>query len=153
MTRPLVRSVLEQFDDREGRHCYRFALPGAPRTKKNHGKVVQRGRRKFHVPSDAFTAWQAGCLAHVLKNPVLKLGLESPVNCTAIFLRDRENGDAVGYYQGLADVLQHCGIVVDDKLVTQWDGSRLMRNPAGECCTAVTLTVLTATPKEAADGR
>lgn len=138
---PIRPEVLEQFDDTLGRHCYRFVLPGAPRTKKNHGKVVKRGKRKFHVPSDQFTEWQAGCLEHVLNNKVLVLGLELPVRCTALFYRDALRGDMSGFHEGLGDVLQHCGIIVDDVLIEDWDGSRRLKDAANPR-TVVTLTVL-----------
>ena len=51
-------------------------------------------------------------------------------NCMATFYRDAERGDATGYYQGLADVLQEIGVVTDDKHLTQWDGSRLLVDKA-----------------------
>jgi Holliday junction resolvase RusA-like endonuclease len=135
------KQLLETFTDSSGQFCYRFTLPNAPRTKKNHGKVVQRGARKFHVPSDAFMEWQDGCVAHVMKNKALKLELAKPVRCTALFYRDRLTGDASGFYEGLGDVLQKTGVIVDDVLIDDWDGSRRLKdkdNPR----TIVTLTVL-----------
>lgn len=109
-----------------------FVLPVVPRTKKNHGKVVQRGARKFHVPSDAYSemerqiiSWRFNQLGKVAR---LSYTLAQPLNCSAIFYRDADRGDAVGYYQGLADALEAAGVVADDKWIKQWDGSRLAKD-------------------------
>ena len=66
--------------------------------------------------------------------------VDSPHNCRALFYRDAARGDAVGYYQGLADLLEKRGVISNDKWLVSWDGSRLeidKENPRVE----VTLTV------------
>lgn len=107
-----------------------LVLRGAPRTKKNHGKIVHRRvkgvQRKFHVPSDAYQVW---CAAVVLQLAQVKPLPDRAYNCRAIFYRDAHRGDAVGYYQGLADALEAAGVVSDDKLLVAWDGSRLRVDP------------------------
>lgn len=116
-----------------------FVLPVVPRTKKNHGQVVQRGTRKFHVSSDAYQEMEAKIKSfscslggYVLHRSHLVLlasfRLAQPLNCCAIFYRDADRGDAVGYYQGLADCLEAAGVVSDDKWIAQWDGSRLTKD-------------------------
>jgi hypothetical protein len=101
---------------------------GAPRTKKNHGRVERRGKRIVHLPSLAFTKWEA------IAKPQLRLAwaeyqpIEWPVNVRAHFYRDALTGDAVGYYQALADVLQAACVVTDDKYIVSWDGSRLLKD-------------------------
>lgn len=54
--------------------------------------------------------------------------LERPMNCAATFYRDRTTGDAVGYYQGLADLLEKRGIIRNDSQIVSWDGSRLAKD-------------------------
>ena len=49
-----------------------------------------------------------------------------PVNVRALFFRHADVGDAVGFYQGLADTLLEGGIVANDSLIRSWDGSRLL---------------------------
>ncbi len=102
---------------------------GAPRTKKNHGSVIQRntktGPRRFHIPSEPFTRWQTLATIHSPCGVAFPLPAQ-PYNCAAVFYRDADRGDAVGYYQGLADFLEARGIVLNDKWITQWDGSRLL---------------------------
>lgn len=119
----------------------RMKLAGAPRTKKNHGKVVARtrnGRRqRFHVPSDAYIAW-VNAVSHAVGPDLMQLTARKrlpipktvQVNCAARFFRDANAGDAVGYYQGLADLLQHLGVLADDVSIVSWDGSRLDKDAA-----------------------
>ena len=126
-----------------------FVLPVTPRTKKNHGSVIKRGERKFHIPSEPYREMEAlikseaGLAMVRLERWVAGawLGLAQPLNCAAIFYRDALRGDAVGYYQGLADALEAAGVVADDKWITQWDGSRLEKD-AKRSRIEVTLTAL-----------
>lgn len=114
-----------------------LTILGAPRTKKNHGSVIQRGKRRYHIPSAAWTKW-----VHAAGVVPVGLGcIKRDVNCRALFYRDALRGDAVGYYQGLADFLENRGLVLNDKLIVSWDGSRLLldrENPRVE----VTLEVV-----------
>ncbi len=107
-----------------------LTIPGAPRTKKNHGRVVMRGGRKLHLPSEAYSDYRARVLPLLKqwRQQVLPVPLVVAMNCAATFYRDADRGDAVGYYQGLADLLQEAGIVQDDKFIVSWDGSRLAKD-------------------------
>lgn len=116
---------------------------GAPRTKKNHGAVIIRGKRKYHVPSAAWMTWVATAQISTFRpTPCAQwpdstteyrfLGArpltDIDVNCRALFYRDADRGDAVGYYQGLADLLQKRGVIVNDVQLVSWDGSRLLKD-------------------------
>lgn len=111
---------------------FTLTIYSAPRTKKNHGSVVVRGGRKFHIPSKAWTDWVTDCtvIFEVGCPLVPKGGWAVPLNATALFYRDRDVGDAVGYYQGLADLLEKRGVVANDKWIRSWDGSRLLKDAA-----------------------
>lgn len=106
----------------------RLTLPGPPRTKKTSNRLVRAGARHRILPSKAWEEWRDVCW--VASGPWRRKWLEAPlafnVNVTALFYRDARRGDAVGYYQGLGDVLEYCAIVANDKYITQWDGSRLL---------------------------
>ena len=52
------------------------------------------------------------------------------MNCRALLYRDALIGDAAGYYQALADWLESSGVIVNDRLIVQWDGSRLLKDAA-----------------------
>lgn len=51
--------------------------------------------------------------------------IAEPLNCAAVFYRDRDIGDLIGYMQGLADLLEERGVLTDDQWIQRWDGSRL----------------------------
>jgi len=107
-----------------------LTLYGIPRTKKNSGRIVPRGKRHIILPSEAWETW-CKAVAPVLRSTLNSYGLQpiaQPVNCRALFFRDAERGDAVGFYQGLADLLEHAGAVVNDKWIVTWDGSRLLKD-------------------------
>lgn len=128
-----------------------FVLPVVSRTKKNHGSVIKRGTRKFHIPSEAYTTMEGKIVAWAQTALTMNHGkaifarclhFAQPLNCAAIFYRDANRGDANGYYQGLADALEAAGVVADDKWIVQWDGSRL-RKDAQRPRIEVTLRALT----------
>lgn len=98
---------------------------GAPRTKKNSSRLVKVG--KFHkiIPSEAYERWCASALPQLRIHWQGQPPIMTPVNVAAIFFRDALRGDAVGYYQGLADALQAAKVIIDDKFIVSWDGSRL----------------------------
>lgn len=124
----------------------RLLITGAPRTKKTSNQLVQVGKagekRVIVMPSRAWKQWVAQ--AYITNNvsdpnyvwPLTGRQLpEREYNCRAHFYRDANRGDAVGYYQGLADLLEKRGVLVDDKCIVSWDGSRLFvdrENPRTE---------------------
>ena len=107
-----------------------LVIPGIPRTKKNSGRIVPRGRRHIILPSEAWKEWCDAVVPQLevwaLRNRLQPIAY--PVNCAALFYRDADRGDAVGFYQGLADVLEKAGIVENDKWIVSWDGSRLRKD-------------------------
>lgn len=106
------------------------------------------------MPSEQWTAWsdrivpllraalfqllRGSALSRVGTGPLVYVeasgdfagAIARPVNCAAIFYRDRAAGDSHGFYQGLADVLQEADVVADDKWIVSWDGSRLDKDAA-----------------------
>lgn len=56
------------------------------------------------------------------------LPIRENVNVRALFFREKNIGDAVGFYQALADALQEGGIVANDRQIVSWDGSRLLKD-------------------------
>ena len=139
---PSVRPWREWVDG--GRPVF-LTIPGAPRTKKTSNKIWKVGNRKVVMPSEAWMAWRDDVVAHIAEHVpgVRTMRLAVPLNCRALFYRDANRGDAVGYYQGLADVLEEIGLLADDEHIVSWDGSRLLLdrvNPRVE----VTLTPLAA---------
>jgi len=134
-----------------------FVLPVVPRTKKNSRTHVRKRAKSGNMitvplPSDAYREMEGQIVVFVARRqlrlaafpfPVSMqaLRLEQPINCAAIFYRDADRGDAVGYYQALADSLEAAGVVADDKWIKQWDGSRLAKD-ASRPRIEVTLTAI-----------
>lgn len=141
-------------------NSFHFTIPGACRTKKTSNRIVQikgkNGGRGFTkiLPSEAHEAWYAAAMlwapqiCRELEAGGLRLPITAPVEVEAIFYRDRESGDLLGYEQALADWMQAdrwtkpqpgkrtklirkgAGIIDDDKMIVSWDGSRLAKDAA-----------------------
>lgn len=108
-----------------------FTILGPPRTKKNHGRVIVRGGRRFHIQSIAYEQWHDVAMVHLagirvaLRLKRVVLPVSGSIQVRATFYRDRLAGDLVGYEQALGDVLEETGIIQNDKLIYSWDGTRL----------------------------
>lgn len=126
-----------------------FTIDGPPRTKKNHGRVIMRAGRRFHVPSEAHESWAESAVAQLRRQcekrklftakaertvtiqgtcvkGMVPVVFACAVNARARIYRAANTGDAVGYYQAIADVLESAGVVENDRLIVAWDGSRLL---------------------------
>jgi hypothetical protein len=108
---------------RDGLNSIRLTLYGAPRTKKNHAARLVHAGKPCVVPSAAWMAWRDSVRGQV--HPWMRL-CDQKYNCEAVFFRDADRGDANGYYQGLADVLEELEVVSNDRLLVSWDGSALL---------------------------
>lgn len=117
-----IREALTQIAVQEGTLRTMVAY-GPPRTKKNHASRLSHRGKPSIVPSLPWMAWRDSVLDRDFFPARLPKGR---YNCRALFYRDRDSGDAHGFYQGLADVLQECGVVEDDKWIVSWDGSLLL---------------------------
>lgn len=122
---------------------WHLVVDGPPRTKKTSNILATAGRRRIVLPSKAWTKWTRGArvMFNVMFNyagadaplwtPIaLMQPVRSKVNCRALFYREADRGDAVGYYQGLADLLEKRTVIVNDRQIVSWDGSRLLKDAA-----------------------
>lgn len=121
-------------------------VSGPPRTKKNHGVISTKGGRPRLFASPQWVQWcrKADLLVNgnlLVGNPDVGVFLgngpklhrpwipvERLLNCAATFYRDGYWGDAVGFYQGLADLLESRGVILNDRQLVSWDGSRLLKD-------------------------
>lgn len=98
---------------------------GAPRTKKNHSRIVgTKTGRPFLIPSVQFVAYEQNALWQLKtwRQPALS----GKFACCALFFCDRDAGDLLNYEQGLADILQRAFVIVDDRMIRSWDGSDML---------------------------
>lgn len=111
-------------------HC---VVPGVPRTKKTSNRIVRAGAFHKVLPSKAFQVWNEMAQIHLARvrsaSPIwLRDSRGFTLNCRALIYRDALRGDAVGFYQAIADALQDSGLIENDKLIVSWDGSRLLKD-------------------------
>lgn len=109
----------------EGLDSLTLTLYGAPRTKKTSNQLQRFGGRLKVVPSKAWMAWRDKVKESGDVEPWMRLR-DQPYNCYALFYRDANRGDAVGFYTALADLLEELEVVSNDRLIVSWDGSRLL---------------------------
>lgn len=133
-----------------------FVLAGAPRTKKTHGVMTQvkgfdkvTGKpRMFNrmFVSEEYRVWFKAALKQgkVIRRKLIENGVplpfEGPVAVKAMFYREANIGDIVGFEQAVGDAIQEplwkdiatgrkkvrsgIGIIKDDRQIEHWDGSR-----------------------------
>jgi hypothetical protein len=112
-----------------------------PRTKKNSPQLIPHMARPILVPSEAYREWERAARSELIRSGefIRSTGdtalfwracepIGFPVNCRALIYRDRAVGDAVGYYQGLADFLEDAGVLENDRWIVSWDGSRMLKD-------------------------
>lgn len=127
----------------------KFTILGAPRTKKTSQRIVtsKRTGKPFIIASKQTKGWTKTAVEQLMAQSIGKhtgsiikrkrvggklvetvrpVILTAPVNCRALFYRDRAIGDPVNLYQALADALEEAGVVANDRLIASWDGSRLL---------------------------
>lgn len=117
-----------------------FVIYGPPRTKKTSQRIIgsgpkcgacgKRTGRPFLLPSEENVAWAKVAVAQLRTQLAGRAPLEIPVNCRALIFRDANRGDAVGYYQAIADALEEAGVLTNDRFVVSWDGSRALKDAA-----------------------
>lgn len=110
----------------------RLVIWGAPRTKKTHNMLARAGGRMIVLPSKAWTRWvKTARLEYTFPHPgfpceITPRPFATPIAVRALFFRDANRGDLVGYMQGLADLLEQRQILTNDRLIESWDGTRLL---------------------------
>lgn len=111
-----------------------FIIEGPPRTKKTSNRLVRVRGRHVVLPSKANETWaraavlqlRAACarLLPLSMTPPTPIGV--PVNCRAVFYRDANRGDLIGYMQALADALEDAFVLANDRLIVSWNGTQML---------------------------
>lgn len=103
-----------------------FTILGAPRTKKNSQRIAKTSvGRPFILQSRASDAWSKAAIIQ-LRSQLARAPIAVPVNLRALVYRDRAVGDLGNYLAGICDVLEAATVVVNDKWILGFDGSRLL---------------------------
>jgi Holliday junction resolvase RusA-like endonuclease len=99
-------------------------IEGVPAPKGNSRQVwrIKGKRRVIMAPSPKFLNWQ-GAAKWQLNLAKTRAGLRAPfvvpVKVDATFYRDAR-ADVDNLCKALGDVLQHCGIIHNDRLIHEW---------------------------------
>ena len=111
----------------------RFTIPLPPITKKNSGRIVQRGDNPKLLPSEAFERYQEEAGYHIRCKWA---AINQPVNVKALyFMKEQRKVDIVNLHSALHDILVHYGVLADDsslnpEIVRSTDGSRVFHDKA-----------------------
>lgn len=119
-----------------------FTIPVPPVTKKNHGRIVMRGRYPKLLPSEAYERYTKSAMPFLNSVYGTSGTIDYPVNLKCVFYLDkRRKGDLAGYLQAIQDLLVYAGILEDDNrnIVASVDGSIVLYDKANPR-TEVTIT-------------
>lgn len=110
---------------------HRLIITGPPATKKNHSRIVQPKGWKHPrlLPSKPAVKWEQAAVWQ-LKNQWRQPPVGDAVSVCALVYREKNIGDLCGYLQAIGDALEKGGVIVNDRLIASWDGSRLLKDPA-----------------------
>lgn len=67
-----------------------FTIPVVPRSKKNNGQIVMRGKYPVLLPSKAYLAFEKDCLPYLYHVKDTAGVINYPVNVQCIFLRKQK---------------------------------------------------------------
>lgn len=130
-----------------GDELLRVTLPGQVRSPKNHRAWLMVGRRMRQVPSDAYRAWEREAFRALSRSvagrPEFPYRGTVWVQATA-YVRGQAP-DLVAVLEAVGDVLQgewvtsrgrkvrpYWAVILDDRQIISWDGSRVIRAAPGE---------------------
>lgn len=125
-----------------------IVIDGAIRSKKTSCQIITiptKGARRCRVcgkmpgfpkiiPSDAHKAWHGYAMAQCEQirarfgDRGIVLPIQEEVNVEALFYQDVDRADATGLYESLGDLLQDSQILLNDRLISSWDGSRRLKD-------------------------
>ena len=95
----------------------KFAIPGQVIAKKNSQRVVKLGRVRAIRPSKAYDAWEEVALQELQYKRIPEWRGTYPVELRVFFFRKtKAKFDLSNMLEGVQDVLQKSGIIVDDSM-------------------------------------
>ena len=90
-----------------------ITLPGPPRTKKTHGRIVKvKSGRQFVLPSESYEAWLKSMLSYgpqiraELAGQGVTLPISGPVSIEMTVYRQFTSGDLAGFIAAVHDAIQ-----------------------------------------------
>ncbi len=111
----------------------KFTLPISPRTKKNSGQIVMRGKYPVLIPSKQYQQFEKECLPYLCRVKAEIGVIDYPVNIQCIFYMDaRRKVDLANLLNAIDDSMVASGLILDDNrdIVAGHDGSRVFNDKA-----------------------
>jgi Holliday junction resolvase RusA-like endonuclease len=108
-----------------------FTLPVAPRSKKNSGQIVMRGKYPVLIPSKAYLQFEKECLPYLYRVKQEVGVVNYPVNIQCIFYMDaRRKVDLSNLLNAVDDAMVKSGLIIDDNrdIIAGHDGSRVFHD-------------------------
>lgn len=106
-----------------------FTVYGAPRTKKNHTRILRVRGRTVVAQAESHGVWaNAAILQLRAKSHGLPAWVRGPVNMRAVVYRECDTGDLGNYLAAVCDALQASGVIANDREIRGFDGSRLAKD-------------------------
>jgi Holliday junction resolvase RusA-like endonuclease len=102
----------------------KLTIFGQPITKKNSQQIIMAGKRPCVIPSKAFRAYEKLAKAQLSTYPYQHKG---KVEITCLYwLETARMPDLTNLLAATHDILEHCGIIENDRDIVSVDGSRIM---------------------------
>ena len=108
-----------------------FTLPVTPRSKKNHGQIVMRGKFPVLIPSKQYQQFEKDCLPYLYRVKAEAGVVNYPVNIQCIFYTDaRRKVDLANLLNAVDDAMVASGFIIDDNrdIIAGHDGSRVFND-------------------------
>lgn len=105
-----------------------FTIPVVPRTKKNNGQIVMRGKFPMLLPSKSYMEFEKACLPYLkhVKNTTGVINYPVNMQCT-FFTETKRRIDLPNLLNAIDDAAVKSGLIVDDcrDIIASHDGSRV----------------------------
>jgi Holliday junction resolvase RusA-like endonuclease len=108
----------------------KFVLRVIPRTKKNHGQIIENPRtgRPMVIPSAAYKKFEKECLPYLRRVKAETGTIDYPINCECFFyMPTRRKVDLPNLLNAIDDAMVKAELIVDDNrdIIAGHDGSRV----------------------------
>lgn len=109
----------------------KFIIPVVPRSKKNNGQIVMRGKYPILLPSKAYLLFEKSCLPYLNRVKAHTGVINYPINMKCVFYTDTKRKiDLSNLLNAIDDAMVHAGLLTDDNrdIIAGHDGSRVFND-------------------------
>lgn len=108
-----------------------FTIPVVPRSKKNNGQIVMRGKYPVLLPSKAYLTFEKACLPYLKYVKDTAGVINYPVNVQCLFFTEtKRKVDLPNLLNAIDDAMVKSGLIIDDNrdIIAAHDGSRVFHD-------------------------